>query len=167
MKSWLDIAKEENEKFNNSELGKLTDGKVKQMEAGRLNGLQNAKSGLLKKISVKGGKSNYKKNGNPAEGRYGKPILQYDLDGNFIKEWRGAFIAANYYKVSNTFITDVAIGLRDSACGFMWKLKKSNNIKQKIKSLYEIQNPKCPHCNKIVAKGMYNRWHGDNCKHKK
>jgi hypothetical protein len=24
----------------------------------------------------------------------------------------------------------------------------------------------CPHCNKTVSSGMFNRWHGDNCKNK-
>lgn len=24
----------------------------------------------------------------------------------------------------------------------------------------------CPHCNKTVSSGMFNRWHGDKCKHK-
>lgn len=166
MKSWLEIAKEENEKFNNSELGKLTDGKIKLIENGINSGKRNYKSGLLKKIAKSGGKANYKKNGNPAEGKYGKPILQYDLNGNFIKEWKGAFIAAKYYNVSNIQITDVVNGRGHSTLGFMWKKKHSDNIPKKIKSLFDTLNPKCPYCKKIVAKNMFNRWHGDNCKHK-
>jgi hypothetical protein len=111
-------------------------------------------------------KSNYKKNGNPAAGKYGKAILQYDLDGNFVKEWKGAFIAAEFYGVGNTQITDIVNGRGESTLGFMWKKKVGNKIQYKITSLYEIQNPKCSYCNKIVARGMYNRWHGENCKHK-
>jgi hypothetical protein len=129
-------------------------------------GKHNAESGLLKKIASKGGYATYEKYGNPAEGKYGKAILQYDLDGNFIKEWEGAFIAAEYYGVGNVQISDVVNGRGDSTLGFMWKKKINNEIPQKIKSLYDIQNPKCPHCNKVVVKGMYNRWHGDNCKFK-
>lgn len=166
MKNWLELAKEENEKFNNSEYGKLSDGKLRIIEAAKQTGMNNIKSGLLKKISKKGGINNYKKNGNPAEGKYGKAILQYDLDGNFVKEWKGAFIAAEFYGVGNTQITDIVNGRGESTLGFMWKKKVGNKIQYKITSLYEIQNPKCPYCNKIVARGMYNRWHGEKCRHK-
>jgi hypothetical protein len=166
MKNWLELAKEENNKFNNSEFGKLSDGKIKLIQNGIERGIINTKSGLLKKISIKGAKARYKKYGNPADGKYGKPILQYDLDGNFIKEWKGSFIAAEFYGVGNTQITDIVNGRGESTLGFMWK-KKIGSIPKKIHSLYEIQNPKCPYCNKIVARGMYNRWHGDKCKHKK
>jgi hypothetical protein len=51
MKDWLQQANEENIKFNNSEYGKLSDGKIKQKEIG----LQNVQSGLLSKIGKIGG----------------------------------------------------------------------------------------------------------------
>ena len=167
MKNWLELAKQENEKFNKSDFGKLSDGKLKLIETGIERGNINSKSGLLKKISIKGAKARYKKYGNPAAGKYGKSILQYDLYGNFIKEWKGAFIAAEHYGVSNTVISSVVLGFRDSACGFMWVHKISNKIESKIKSYEDLQNPTCEYCNKKVAKGMYNRWHGNKCKLKK
>lgn len=37
MKNWLEIAKQENEKFNESEFGKLSDGKIRQIAGGLSN----------------------------------------------------------------------------------------------------------------------------------
>lgn len=56
MKNWLEIAKEENEKFNNSELGKLSDAKINSMVGSRLGGQNAVKSGQLLKAAIKGGK---------------------------------------------------------------------------------------------------------------
>lgn len=138
-----------------------------EQEVGHIKDWQIDRNERLKNQSASGGYANYKKNGNPAEGKYGKHILQYDLDGNFIKEWDGAFIAAKFYNVKNIQISDIVNGRGDSTLGFMWKKKTSNIIENKIKSLFEIQNPTCPNCNKIVPKGLFTRWHGDKCKHKK
>lgn len=57
MKNWLEIAKEENNKFNNSDFGKLSDGKLRQLEASKLGGKSAVKSGQLAKASINGGKS--------------------------------------------------------------------------------------------------------------
>lgn len=146
-------------------LNKLNNLTHKQLTS-KANGEHNVKSGLLKSIAKKGGDKTYQKYGNPAAGKYGKSILQYDLDGNFIKEWKGAFVAAEYYNVNNVQISDIVNGRGDSTLGFMWKKKISDNIPQNIESLYDLQNPKCKYCNKRFTKGMFNRWHGDNCKHK-
>ena len=156
--------------MENIKIKGLEDGDLSKFSLKKLNGIElgnnNKNSGHLKNISSKGAIARYEKYGNPAEGKYGKPILQYDLDGNFIKEWVGAFIAAEFYGVGNVQITDVVNGRGESTLGFMWKKKIGNKIPKKIISLYELQNPKCPHCKKIISKGMYKRWHGDNCKQK-
>lgn len=61
MKNWLELAKEENEKFNKSEFGKLSDGKIRQIDgaitAGKVSGKKAVKSGHLQRISSKGGKA--------------------------------------------------------------------------------------------------------------
>ena len=156
--------------MENIKIKGLEDGDLSKFSLKKLNGIElgnnNKKSGHLKNISSKGAVARYEKYGNPAEGKYGKPILQYDLNGKFIKEWKGAFLAAQHYGVENIVISDVVGGRRDSAVGFMWKKKTSEFFEKQIQSWYEIQNPTCPHCKKIVSKGMYKRWHGDNCKQK-
>ena len=53
-----------------------------------------------------------------------KPILQYDLEGNFIREWESAKIACSSlgYKSYHN-ISSVCIGKRQIAYGFKWKYK--------------------------------------------
>jgi hypothetical protein len=44
--------------------------------------------------------------------------------------------------------------------GKTWTEDERKYIKQCIADTAK----ECPHCNKVVDKGNYNRWHGDNCK---
>ena len=48
-----------------------------------------------------------------------KSILQYDLQGNFIKKWKTMNEAVRYYH--NAHICDVCKGKRQSASGYIWK----------------------------------------------
>ncbi len=59
----------------------------------------------------------------------GLPILQYDLQGNFIKEWETgrSCILAGYKAVSNTLFHK-----RHFANGFLWYKKESNDINLKV-----------------------------------
>lgn len=51
-------------------------------------------------------------------------------------------------------------------------IEKSNNTKKKngtigfTKNNPTLEKKLCPHCNKSVGKGLFTRWHGDNCKSK-
>ena len=51
------------------------------------------------------------------------PILQYDLDGNFIKEWEGTKAAALYLGCDPTTITANLRGITKKGYGFIWKRK--------------------------------------------
>ena len=50
-----------------------------------------------------------------------KPILQYDLDGNFIREWECAYDVG---KEVNKGINRCLKGRRKTAYGFIWKYKE-------------------------------------------
>lgn len=64
-----------------------------------------------------------------------KPILQYDLKGNFIKEYKGAPEAIKSLKKGNSNnINDCASGKYKSAYGFQW-VYKSDKIQTKISPL--------------------------------
>jgi len=52
-----------------------------------------------------------------------KPILQYDLEGNFIKEWEGTKIAAAYLGCDPTTITANLRGITKKGYGYIWKRK--------------------------------------------
>ena len=52
-----------------------------------------------------------------------KPILQYDLEGNFIKEWEGTKVAAAYLGCDPTTITANLRGITKKGFGYIWKRK--------------------------------------------
>jgi group I intron endonuclease len=52
-----------------------------------------------------------------------KPVLQYDLEGNFIKEWEGVKIAAKYLGCDPTTITANLRGITKKGFGYIWKRK--------------------------------------------
>ncbi len=48
-----------------------------------------------------------------------KPIIQYDLKGNYIKKWSSIFLAKKTLKIEH--ITEVCKGKRKSAGGYIWR----------------------------------------------
>ena len=52
-----------------------------------------------------------------------KPVLQYDLNNNFIKEWTSAKDAAEELKLNSSSITGNCKGRLKTACKFIWKYK--------------------------------------------
>ena len=58
-----------------------------------------------------------------------KPILQYDLEGNFIKEWKSEKSIDEYY--GGKSVNKAVIGKLTSCYGYMWQ-KKNGEIIQKI-----------------------------------
>lgn len=53
-----------------------------------------------------------------------KPILQYSIDGTFIKEWDCAVDAAKKLNLSQSGISEVLKGKRKTSGGFIWKYKE-------------------------------------------
>lgn len=52
-------------------------------------------------------------------------VLQYDLDGNFLKEWRSISEAATNLKVNSDSITSACVGRHKTAGGFIWQYKEN------------------------------------------
>jgi hypothetical protein len=52
-----------------------------------------------------------------------KPIVQYDLDGNFIKEWGSATIVQNELGFNKSNICNCCTGKLKYAYGFIWRYK--------------------------------------------
>jgi hypothetical protein len=48
-------------------------------------------------------------------------VYQYSLNNEFIKEWKCAKYAIDFYKMNKTSITDCLKGRQKSAFGFIWK----------------------------------------------
>lgn len=53
-----------------------------------------------------------------------KKVLEYDLDGNFIKEWDSAMCAAKHYGASAVAIRYACNGVTHSSCNRIWKYKE-------------------------------------------
>ena len=69
----------------------------------------------------------------------GKPILQYSLNGVFIKQWSSAKVAAENTPANRSYITQVCKGVRRSAGGYLWCYK--GNPKHKfVKQCYSQVN---------------------------
>lgn len=62
--------------------------------------------------------------------RLHRPITQYDLEGNFIKEWKNATIAAEDLGLNRRAINECIKGKTKSSGGFKWKRNcQPNSIK--------------------------------------
>lgn len=55
--------------------------------------------------------------------KFRKPILQYDKDGNFIKEWSHAREAAESLGLNKRAIYECCMGRSKTSGGFIWKRK--------------------------------------------
>ena len=75
---------------------------------------------MTDEIKIKIGKANKGPNKNFLESKF-KSILQYDLKGNFIKEWNSIKKAKETYK--NSDIQRCCAGLSKTSAGFVWKYK--------------------------------------------
>ena len=67
-----------------------------------------------------------------------RPVLQYDLDGNFIKEWNTAIEAANTLNLNSKYITSTCRGHQKTYSGMKWKYKDDSN------PLFKISNGSQP-----------------------
>lgn len=63
-----------------------------------------------------------------------KPVVQYTLDGNYIKQWRSVKEAAESLGISRSQISEACIGKRvKTAKGFLFKwLERPDNEKSPI-----------------------------------
>jgi hypothetical protein len=75
----------------------------------------------------------------PNENR-GKKILQYDLKGNFIKEWPNTIKASHSVSVSDVSIDQCLKGKSKKSAGYIWKYWVENYPKQLSKEEVEYIN---------------------------
>lgn len=91
-----------------------------------LNGGLNCK---LTKTNDKSGKDSEDTIRNRVE-KNNKPVLQYDLEGNFMKEWFSVVEPKNLLKINH--ITANLKNRQNQSGGFVWRYKTSQDIPQKI-----------------------------------
>ena len=82
----------------------------------------------------------------PMTGKFGadsptsRTILQYDLDGNFLKMWTGISETARSLGVGYSGISNCINGRNKSAYGYMWKSYTNGDIPQKIEPYKKRKN---------------------------
>jgi hypothetical protein len=105
-----------------------------------------------------------------------RKVLQYDLQGKFVKEWKSIVDATkNIAKHNNSsLIRGVLRGDKPSAYGFMFRYKENNKFplkiepkpKRKLNNLTMISKTTCPHCGTTGQTRVMAQWHGDKCRKK-
>jgi hypothetical protein len=55
-----------------------------------------------------------------------KPILQFDLEGNFIREFSSISEANRYFERTDSHIDSVANGIRKTTLGYIWRYKNAS-----------------------------------------
>lgn len=55
-----------------------------------------------------------------------KPVIQYTIDGVFIKEWPSVSEVKRAYNFDNSTISDCCIGKFKQAYGYVWKFKQAS-----------------------------------------
>ena len=81
---------------------------------------------------------NMTKGGHYSSEELKQPVKQYDLKGNFIKEYESISEAARENNITITSIIACCLGKNTHGCGFQWRYSKDNILK-----LQDIYN-KCP-----------------------
>lgn len=60
--------------------------------------------------------------------KQGRPVNQYSLNGEFIKEWRCISEPADFYKVDRTSLRRCCQGKFKKSAGFVWKYKDEDIV---------------------------------------
>lgn len=73
--------------------------------------------------------TNYGTRNNRIADKLSKSIVQYDLQGKFIKKWESASEVEKVLKINHTHIGSCCNGNRKTAGGYVWKY--SNSVAEK------------------------------------
>ena len=65
-----------------------------------------------------------------------KKIYEYNLNGDFVKEWESIFTAANFYNIDSSNISYSANGKRKSAGNKIWKYYKKDKVPNYTKTSF-------------------------------
>jgi hypothetical protein len=75
------------------------------------------------KLKMRKPKSKYTIESEILRRRFQKPLLQYDLNGNFIKEWSSGTEVKQILKINSSNIPACCRGKKKTVGGFIWKYK--------------------------------------------
>lgn len=70
--------------------------------------------------------------------KHNKPILQFDLNGNFIKEYESITQASKELNIKLDYISACCLGRRRKTKGYVFKFKNDKQILQKYRSIIGV-----------------------------
>lgn len=123
----------EKHKGNKNMLGKHHSEEQKKKWSLERKGKHNSPATEFKKGSVSWSKGR--------NGEFGKSVLQYNSNGNFIKEWPNIYTVVNFFNCnSETCIRQCCKGNRKRYKGYIWRFKEENfQNKIEIQELIDVR----------------------------
>lgn len=106
--------------------GKTQNNEWKVYMSNSIKNNKNRGSKISKSLNLLSNKTKQNKN-NLISKSNSKPIIQYDLEGNFIKEWKSSKEASRKLHIYDSNINCCLKGKYKSSNGFKWKYKLTNN----------------------------------------
>ena len=74
--------------------------------------------------------------------KHNKPILQFDLNGNFIKEYESITQASKELNIKIDYISSCCLGRRRKTKGYVFKFKNDKEILSKYKEIIGVSDDK-------------------------
>lgn len=114
---------ESKRKMRTAAVGRKDSLETKLKKSKSLTGVKKSKEHRINISKAQQGKNNnmYGRVGNKHP--RSKPVIQFDLEMNFIKEWPNASLAAKQLNISYTAINNCCRNNKGTSAGFIWKYK--------------------------------------------
>lgn len=84
-----------------------------------------------------------------------KVIYQYNLDGSFVREWRGIGLASKSLNIKKSCISSVLHNRLKSAGGFMWSFERKDKLNPYTKSVPQMSEE---NKRKLRLRNSVNKW---------
>jgi len=101
-------------------LGKKESLETRQRKSKTLTGMKKSKEHVLNISKAKTGKGNHMFGVKGKNNKRSISTNQYDLEGNFIKEWENSLIASKQLDINYHCINNCCLGKQKTAGGFKW-----------------------------------------------
>ena len=82
-----------------------------------------------------------------------KEIIQYDLDGKYIRLWKGIANAARYYNANEASISGCLNGRNKTAAGYIWRFADNEETQESVDPIKRRKK----NANKTVEKAKFGR----------
>jgi hypothetical protein len=117
-------SQESKDKQSKARLGKKDSLETRMKKSKSMTGIKKSKEHALKISLAQKGENNNMYGVTGYNNKRSKIVFQYNTDGDFIKEWPNARIAAQELNLNYTAINDCCRGKQKTSQGFIWRYKE-------------------------------------------